>query len=205
MFIMMKMIYIISGIIIAGGLVFYLASCGNKSFAKDNRINTTQDTIKTKVHQTYENAFEGLRNMAFSTTPEQLGLSLQTGRIIVYGVIMDWEIGGAIATTVSYQTGDASLYLSSGGGVIGGGEHQNVNRAAKQFVSLAQTFLNKTTETEKTSLPGTGEVNFYLLTNKGIYIGKEQMKNFESNSSPWLKLFEAGNNVLTEIRMISEQ
>jgi hypothetical protein len=118
---------------------------------------------------------------------------------------MDWEMGGATASTVAYQTGDASLYLSSGGGVIGGGQHQNVNSASKQFVSLAQTFLDKTTKTETTPLPATDEVKFYLLTNQGIFVGKETMKNFENNSSAWLKLFEEGNNVLTELRKTSEK
>ena len=143
--------------------------------------------------------------MAFSATPEQLGLSLPTEKTIVYGVIMDWEMGGATATTVSYQTGDASLYLSTGGGVIGGGQHQNVNSAAKQFVSLAQTFLDKTTKTETTTLPSTDEVKFYLLTNKGVFVGQERIKNFENNSSDWLKLFEEGNNVLTQLRLTTEK
>lgn len=201
----MKMTYIIIGIILAVGLVFYLTSCGNKSTAKDKQSFAEQDTPKPKVHQTKENAFEGLRNMAFTATPEQLGLSLPTDKTVVYGVVMDWEMGGATATTVSYQTGDASLYLSSGGGVIGGGQHQNVNSAAKQFVTLAQTFLDKTAKTETTPLPATDEVKFYLLTNKGVFVGQETMKNFENNSSSWLKLFEEGNNVLTELRMTSEK
>ncbi len=155
--------------------------------------------------ETTENAFEGLRNMAFSATPEQLGLSLSTEKTVVYAVIMDWEMGGATATTVSYQTGDASLYLSSGGGVIGGGQHRNVNIAAKQFISLAQTFLDKATKTEATPLPSRDEVKFYMLTNKGVFAGQETIKNFENNTSPWLKLFEEGNNVLTELRKTSEK
>ena len=186
-------------------LFFYLTSRGNKINSNIPQTTTEQDTTTSKVHQTEENAFEGLRNMAFTATPEQLGLSLPTDKTIVYGAIMDWEMGGATATTVSYQTGDASLYLSSGGGVIGGGQHKNVNSSAKQFVSLAQTFLDKTTKTETTPLPSTNEVKFYMLTNKGIFVGQEQMKNFENNSSTWLKLFEEGNNVLTELRNTTEK
>ena len=199
------MTYIIIGIILAGGLVFYLTSYGNKSTTNDKQTFADQDTTTPKVHQTKENAFEGLRNMAFSATPEQLGLSLPTDKTVVYGVIMDWEMGGATATAVSYQTGDASLYLSSGGGVIGGGQHQNVNSAAKQFVVLAQTFLDKATKTETTPLPKENVVKFYLLTNKGVYVGQEEMKNFENNTSIWLGLFEEGNNVLTELRKTSEK
>jgi hypothetical protein len=201
----MKMTHIIFvlSIIVILGLIKFVS--GNKSVSKDKHEVADQDSTKPKVHQTKENSFEGLRKMAFTATPEQLGLSLLSDKTVVYGVIMDWEMGGATATTVSYQTGDASLYLSSGGGVIGGGQHQNVNSAAKKFVSLAQTFLDKTTKTETTPLPSTDEVRFYLLTNRGVYVGQEQMKNFENNSSTWLKLFEEGNYVLTELRKTSEK
>lgn len=201
----MKMTYIIIVTILAGGLVFYLTSCRNKSTANDKQTVADQDSTKPKVHQTKENAFEELRNMAFTVTPEQLEFSLPTDKTVVYGVIMDWEMGGATATTVCYQTGDASLYLSSGGGVIGGGQHQNVNSAAKQFVTLAQSFLDKTTKTETTPLPATNEVKFYFLTNKGVFAGQETMKNFENNSSIWLELFEEGNNVLTQLRLTTEK
>ncbi|MEW5675793.1 hypothetical protein ABGT15_05730 [Flavobacterium enshiense] len=98
--------------------------------------------------------------MAFSVSPEQLGLSLQNDKTEVYGIIMDWEMGGATATTISYITGDASLYLSSGGGVIGGGQHQNVSSAAKEFVKLGETYLNKTDKVEEPSLPNKNEVIF---------------------------------------------
>jgi len=199
----MKMTYIIIGIILTGGLIFYLTSCRNNSTANDSILTPDQGTTKHEVHQSKENAFEGLRNMAFSVTPQQLGLSLSTDETVVYGVIMDWEMGGATATTVSYQSGDASLYLSSGGGVIGGGQHQNVSSAAIQFVSVAQTFLDKTTETKTTPLPSTDEVKFYLLTNKGVFVGQEEMRSFEDNSSDWVKLFEEGNNVLGELRETS--
>ncbi|RLD24423.1 MAG: hypothetical protein DRI54_06125 [Bacteroidetes bacterium] len=199
------MTYIIVGIILIVGLVFCLMSCGNNSKSKNKKMNGGQNITKTKIHKTKENAYGSLRNMAFSATPEQLRLSLPTDKTVVYGIIMDWGMDGATVTTVSYQTGDASMYLSTGGAFIGGGQHQSVNSAAKQFVNLGQTFLDKTLITEKTPLPETDMVIFYLLTNKGVYFGKEKMKNFENNSSTLLKLFEAGNKVISELRIISEK
>jgi hypothetical protein len=200
----MKMTYTIIGLVLTVGIVFYLTSFRNKS-TTTNQNTKSETKTTTKVHQTEENGYEELRNMAFKVTPEQLALSIPKDKTIVYGVVMDWEMGGATATTVAYQTGDASLYLSSGGGVIGGGQHKNVNSASKQFVSLAQTFLEKTAKTEKASLPTTNEIKFYFLTNKGVYVGQEQIKNFENNSSLWQKLFEEGNNVLSELRKTSEK
>ncbi len=38
---------------------------------------------------------------------------LDKNKTIVYGAVMDWDIGGAVATVVAFQTGDASLYISA--------------------------------------------------------------------------------------------
>ena len=197
--------YLIPGILFIGGLAFFLANCKGKASAGDKQITAKQDKTSPKVYHTKTNTFNDLRRMAFSATPEQLQLSLPADKTVVYGVIMDWGIDTATATVVSYQTGDASMYLSSGGGVIGGGQHQNVSSAAKQFVALAQTFLGNATKTETQSLPGQDEVKFYLLTNKGTFVGQEVMRNFENNTSRWLPLFEEGNKVLSELRTTSEK
>ena len=198
----MKIYYIIIGIIFLSCIAFFFTSCQKKP-TESKELATTKDTIKPKVHNTKENIYEEMRNMAFKVKPEELGLSLSKDKTEVYGIVMDWEMGGGIATTVAYETGDASLYLSSGGAVIGGGQHQNVNSEAKKFLVLAQTFLDKTIEAETTELPKSNEVIFYFLTNNGVRSGKEKMENFENNSSKWLKLFEEGNNVLTELRKVS--
>jgi hypothetical protein len=201
----MKTAYFINiGFFVAGGLFYFLTSCGDKK-PRNNPKTIPEETTKQKTIEIKENAFVGLRNMAFSRTPEQLKLSLPTNKTIVYGIVMDWEINGAIATIVSYQTGDASLYLSTGGGVIGGGQHENVSSAAKHFVSLGQSFLDKAKKTEKTTLPETGVIKFYLLTNKGIFVDQEQMKNFENRSSTWLSLFDHANILLTELQKTAEK
>jgi hypothetical protein len=201
----MKTTYIIIIIILAGGLVLGLMGYRNKlSVSNDKQSSNNFNSVGKNTHQLKDNPYEELRNKALKVSPKDLGLSLNENTV-VYGVVMDWEMGGAIATTVTYQTGDASLYLSSGGGVIGGGGHKNVNNAAKRFVNLAQTFINVALRTETTPLPEKNSVKFYLLTNKGIYVGQETMNNFENSSSVWLKLFEEGNNVLSELRVISEK
>lgn len=188
----MKINYIISiGIAVVSAI--YLVSCNNKE---------TRTEDKPKAHQTSKNAYSDLRKQTFSVTPEMLELSLDNNKAIVYGVVMDWEMGGAIATTISFITGDASLYLSSGGAIIGGGQHENVNQASKNFTTLAQDFLAKSIKTEETSLPGSDEIKFYLLTNKGVYVGKDTISNFENNSSPWMKMFNEGNKLLSELRTV---
>jgi hypothetical protein len=195
----MKMIYSILGLILVAGLAFYLTSCSNKSDAKQNS-QQTQDTTKGQKVDPNNNPYLDLRNMALSATSEQLGIELPNDKTKIYGVVMDWDLGEGTATLVAFLTGDASLYLSSGGGVMGGIGHENVKNAVNNFIMKSETYISKTTKTEMTPLPEKNGVNFYLLTNNGKLVGKEKMENIENNTSEWLPLFEEGNNLITEIR-----
>ena len=201
----MKMTYLIIGLLAFSGLAFYLASCKNKQNSKqtEDYISKTGDTVK--VHNLPDNRFLDLRNMAFAVTPEQLQITLPTDQIKIYGVIMDWDLGDGTATFISFSTGDASMYLSSGGGLIGGGQHENVSTAAKAFIDKAQQYLDKTTKVDSTPLPDKNCVRFYFMTNKGKFTAQENLKNFDNSSSPWLPLFEEGNKVISELRLIQEK
>lgn len=161
------------------------------------------ESKNAKAYQAKENMYGKLRSIALSTTAQKLELSLPGDKIIVYGVLMDWGMKDGIASTIAYQTGDASMYLSSGGGVIGGKYHEKVNAAARHFVAIAQQFISRSMRTNYQPLPQADDVYFYLLTNHGIYMGQESMKNFENNSSQWLPLFEAGNEVISELRKVT--
>src|SRR4051812_42040015 len=39
----------------------------------------------------------------------------------IRGVVMDWSLGGGLATLIAIDDGTVSLYLNPGGGVIGAG------------------------------------------------------------------------------------
>lgn len=192
----MKIAFIIIGIVLAGFLISYALGRSKTLSSKGNDNTTTAAPLN-------ENPYLDLRKAALSVTPQDLSLVLPQDQTVVYGVVMDWEMGEGIATTVAYKTGDASMYLSSGGGVIGGIQHQNVNRAARQFVEKASAYLNKASKAESTPLPDKNTVTFYFLTNKGIYSANEQMQNFENSSSPLLSLFEEGNTVISELQTVA--
>ena len=199
------MTYIIIGLITLGGLTIYLTSCNNKTKSKQDEsyVSKTGDTVK--VHNLEDNHYQGLRNMALGVTPEQLQITLPTDQTKIYGVVMDWDLGEGIATFISFSTGDASMYLSSGGGLIGGGHHDNVSVAAKAFIDKAQQYLDKTTKIDSTPLPDKNCVKFYFMTNKGKFTAQENLKNFDNNSSIWLPLFEEGNKVISELRLLQEK
>jgi hypothetical protein len=192
----MKMVYIIIGLLLIVGIVFYFSGCIVKS---------KPTTKPQKKADSANNPYKDLRDLALNATIDQIGVKIPSNETKIYGVVMDWDVGEGIATLVAFLSGDASLYLSSGGGMIGGSGHDNIKQAAKAFINMAEKYLGQTTKTETTPLPDKDGVKFYFLTNNGKYVGKEQMKNFENNSSAWLNLFEEGNKLISEIRMTTEQ
>ena len=147
------MIYAILGLLLFSGLIFYLTSCKNKSQENEQAEQQGQDTTTRKKVDPNNNPYNDLRNLAFNATEEQIGVQFPADQTKIYGVIMDWDLGEGTATLVAFLSGDASLYLSSGGGVIGGGGHENVKQAVNAFITKAEKYLTKTTRTETTPLP----------------------------------------------------
>lgn len=177
----MKITILITGLVLIVGLIYVLTSYKAQS-TKTNDKHADSATGQARIYQLKENSYDGLRQMAFGVSTEQLGLTdLKSGDI--YGVIMDWDLGKGIMSLITYKTGDASMYLSTGGGVIGGGQHENVNKASKQFVKLADKYLDKAVKTDLTPIPDKNCVRFYFLTTKGKYYAQEQMINFENKTS----------------------
>jgi hypothetical protein len=190
--------------LIIGGIILAISTfiaCKPKTDKQKESETQNQSPKEIKLE---ENPFDGLRDMALGVTAEQLGLQIAEEQTKVYGIVMDWDLGDGIATVSAYETGDASMYLSSGGGVIGGGQHENVRNIVFPYITKGQSFLNKATLTDSTPLPDKNCIRFYFLTNKGKFMAQENMKNIESETSEWLILFEEANKVLSELRLISE-
>lgn len=151
-----------------------------------------------------ENPYQGLRNQAISVTPEQLKLHLDKDNDL-YGIIMDWNMGNSTVTVVSFKTGDASIYISTGQALIGGYAHQTVINAAKNFVSIGQKYVSKAVKSELNEPTKEKKVNFYFLTKSGKYYIEDDLELIENNKSKLTKLFTAGNNVIQEYRLIAEK
>ena len=202
----MKIIYVLIGLVLVGSILFYFTSCRNKS-ATSSHSEATQniDTVKVRETKVQENMYPELRNKSLTITADELHLKLDSNKTIVYGVVMDWDIGQAIATVVSFQTGDASLYVSAGQIYIGGYAHENVRNAGLAFVNESQNYLAKAKATENTPLPDKGCVRFYFLTNKGKFTSQETVENITNKNSEWTQLFNLGNNVISEYRITTNK
>ncbi len=170
-------------------------------FACKGKINGKEKVRATKVA---DNPYPGLRSQAMNVTPGQLQIQL-TNDNDIYGIVMDWNTGNAIVTVVSFNTGDASVYLSSGQAFIGGYTHETVVSAARQFVAAGEKYLSRATMAENTEPTNQKKVDFYLLTKSGKYYIEDDFSKIENRSSDLLELFDAANLVITEYRLINEK
>jgi hypothetical protein len=152
-----------------------------------------------------DNPYAGLKSLAYATRYDQLNLEDPGDREILFGVMMDWDYEGiAIITLVAFKTGDASIYFSTGTGIIGAGLHPEVSKACKEFIDKAETFLplaikDSLLTTEK------GVLKFYFLTNKAKYTIEDSIDKVTDHSSPLNTLFIEANKLIACIRVADEK
>lgn len=182
------------------GVALMFLRCGG-----DSTVAQKTDTTAPRKTEIADNKYYDMRALVLSLQADDLGLVL-TDSSEVYGVIMDWSIDDTtVATIVAFKTGDASLYMSSGAAVIGGGQHELVNLSAKQHVQVANSYLDKARLTENTSPPLRDTVRFYLLTERGIFMLQDRASVMESDQSQIQGLFTSGNELMTELRLVADK
>ncbi len=117
---------------------------------------------------------------------------------------MDWGVPTGTATVMALADGSASIYLSSGGGYLGGQKEEAVRRAAIQAIEVAREYPSEMRTTTEYVLPATGEVIFYLLTDSGALIASEKEVELHNPEHPLSKLGNAMQNIVTQYRILEE-
>ena len=83
-----------------------------------------------------------LRAMVLGARPDEIGLAPTPERPRVWGVLMETGYPKGVATLVTLADGTTSLYLSTGGGTIGGGAHEAVASASRRFLAAVERTLD---------------------------------------------------------------
>ena len=145
--------------------------------------------------------YDDLRNQALHTSAAALGLPPIDGKMSVYGVIMDMGLQRGTATLVGFSTGDGSLYLSSGGGIIGGGGHASVRQSARAWVESAEAHQGAFTLTTTFERPTNGQTRFFILTNHGTLTATELTEKLDRENPELSPVWKAGQKLLTDLRL----
>jgi len=137
-----------------------------------------------------------MRRLALETRPSKLV------RDTVHLVLMDWHVDKGTVTAVAAADGAASLYLSSGGGYIGGSEKiPALREAALHAVTLANSLRLYFEATESNTLPALGDVTFYLTTGDGVFMAVAPEAKLRAGTDPLAMLGGAMQKIVTEYRL----
>jgi ankyrin repeat protein len=142
----------------------------------------------------------GLRRAMLETVPE--GTTAGADEPVL--VIMDRIYPGAVVSLMSTTSGDASLYFSSGGGVLGGIAHENVRSVAKAFVQEVARHNGQFTAVTDYAYPTESNVRFFLRTPKAVYMAEATEESLMKGQSALATAFLRAQDVITQLRTISE-
>lgn len=99
-------------------------------------------------------------------------------------LVMDWHLTSGLASVVAVFDGSASIYLSSGGGFIGGAQKSTTVRA------------------QEADLPQRGDVYFYARTESGLLRAVASEKHLSDAIDPLTALGGAMQNIVTQYRLM---
>ena len=134
--------------------------------------------------------------------PGDIGLTKARYPFPVFALVMETGYPEGSFTLSSVADGSTSLYFGTGGGIIGGGEHENVRKASEYLLSTAQRFYRKARKVTTFPKPGPGNVIFYFLTFDGVRSYTAMKEALGNGKNEFSELFMAAHRVITELRKL---
>jgi hypothetical protein len=148
--------------------------------------------------------YTSLRSKVLHVNPDEL--RLLEGRHLgpAYCALMEFGLPKATASVVVVADGTVSFYTSTGGGTIGAGEHAAVREAGIRFLDVAGDHARLLEPTADFPLPEPGHVRFQVRGSSGDMTSDAPEEALQRGRHPLSPLYFAGQDVLTEIRLLSE-
>lgn len=146
-----------------------------------------------------------LRTKALTEAPALLLRNPAFRDVPALGVLMEVGYAKSVVTLVSLIDGSASIYFSSGGGVIGGQGHETVRMAARRFTQFAGVYLPEMSGCSDFPMPAIGQTIFYVLTPNGVFTQAASEQELGGGSHSFSPLFYAGQCVITQLRKVTEK
>lgn len=164
----------------------------------------TLTTASMAAEPTPSEMSDQMRSRILNLNPNEIGVTPEKFPHPVFAVIMETGYPNGSFTLSTIADGSTSLYFSSGGGVIGAGEHQAVRDASGQMLSGAQQFYGLAEKVSAYPYPEPGQVIFYFMTFDGVHSYAALEEDLGRQRDELSSLFFAGHAVIAEIRKLQE-
>jgi hypothetical protein len=84
--------------------------------------------------------YRRLREQVFAVDPLTIGIENDGSRNI-YGMIMETGYEDAVVSLIAVGDGTVSIYFSTGGGILGIGEHDKPRQVCFRYLNEAESYL----------------------------------------------------------------
>jgi hypothetical protein len=111
------------------------------------------------------------------------------------------DSSNSVVTVTSFVDGNASIYLSNGGGYIGSVGKPKIREAAVAFVKAGEEHQSQMMPAEAFPLPQARETVFYVRRGDSTYRASAPTDELDRKLHPLSKLWSAGQEVITQYRL----
>ena len=146
-----------------------------------------------------------LRAALLASKPADYGLAPTTELPHVWAVLMEMQMTGAVASVVAVADGSTSLYLSSGGGILGGHAHDAVREANRKLLLACEKLLAGFVAKAEPTKVLPNAVSFVLLTHEGMRVARDTEERLKSKTSPLWPAFYLGHGVISALRTSTQE
>lgn len=144
-----------------------------------------------------------LRGMMLALRPDEAGVAPTSRHPRVWGAILETGLDNGWFTLVSLGDGTTSLYLSTGGGVIGAGEHERIAAASLAFLDAVEHHLDAYGPDTSDDPPARGRAILRALTFSGRLAAEAPEDDLGNDRHPLSPVFHAAHEVITLVRLAS--
>jgi len=148
-------------------------------------------------------AVPDLRAKLLETRPEDVKLQPTEHLPHVWAALLDIGMGNGTATVAVVADGTVSMYTSTGGGMIGAGQHQSVHMPAARFLRTVEAIHDSLQPATEAPLPRANEAAVVALTYEGMRRALVELRLL-SPKDPFARAWVAGQDVITALRELQE-
>ncbi len=151
-----------------------------------------------KVAEVYTSMRKQVLNLDDKQIPELKGEP-------VWAVLMETGREDEAISVVAVADGTASLYYSTGSGMVGLGKKPDIHSATLSFVKKSASFLKFMKRVEAFPLPKPGQTFFYLVTPEGVFCYEANRNDLGRQQDKLSALYYAGHELIAQIRVADQQ
>lgn len=144
--------------------------------------------------------YAALRGQVLGLTADQLGPEFADAPLL--GLLMEWVQEPATVTLVAVTDGTTSLYFSTGGGIIGAGQHESVAQASHAWLEAGSEHLGDLHPVADPQLPSGGETQFVAVAAGGLRSASAVGEGLAAGRHALSPLWASAQDVLTQIRLV---